>query len=88
MKFPITNDFSIETDYKTQALKVLEESAELLEAVSHESESHQLEEAMDVLQALANLCRAKGWSYSQLLASYQIVELKNRSRGRYGDNPC
>lgn len=83
MIFPPTFDFLLTNDPKTQALKVLEEAAELSDAVKHGCEEYQLEEAMDVLQALANLCRAKGWSYSRILRAYQNVERKNRSRGRY-----
>lgn len=83
MIFPATRDFVIEDSSKYQAIKVLEESAELVEAIKEKPDDDQLEEAMDVLQALANLCRVKRWSYSQLLRAYQDVERKNINRGRY-----
>lgn len=84
MIFPATNDFVI-SDEAGQSLKILDEAGELNEAIKHHDEVDQLEEAMDLLQALANLCRIKGWSHSQLLAAYQSVERKNRQRGRYSD---
>lgn len=87
MIFPTTSDFII-ADAKSQALKILDEAGELNEAIKHHSEADQLEEAMDLYQALANLCRIKRWSHSQLLEAYQQVEKKNRARGRYGDGPC
>lgn len=83
MHFPTTIDFVIESDSKRQALKVLEESAELVEAIKEDSEKHALEEAMDVLQALANLCATMGWSDGNLVGAYVDVFMRNKARGRY-----
>lgn len=85
MIFPATQDFIL-CDEKQQSLKILDEAGELNEAIKHHSEQEQLEEAMDLLQALANLCRIKGWSFGALLSTYQRVERKNRARGRYETN--
>lgn len=83
MIFPITSDFAIDGTDKAQAVKVLEEAAELLEAVNHGTRKQAQEEAMDVLQALANLCLKLGWLPSELEVSYEGVRRKNLDRGHY-----
>lgn len=68
---------------KQQALKVLEESAELVEAVKSDDEEHAIYEAMDVYQALCNLIAAEGWSSCDVDRGYAEVHMRNTSRGRY-----
>lgn len=70
---------------KEQALKVHEESAEMVEAVKSGDEDAALYEFMDTLQAMANLCYLKNWSALDLVKAYDRVKASNRARGRYGE---
>lgn len=84
MRFPETYDFTMESNRKAQALKVLEEAAELVEADKQDLCTFAtLEEAMDVLQALANYLELKGYSPDDLQEAYDRVFLKNWGRGYY-----
>lgn len=78
---PQVHAFKTGTDAEGQALKVLEEAAELLEAVKQHPESA-IEEAMDVLQALGNLCAMERWGYQDMAEAYWGVRAKNEARGR------
>lgn len=83
MKFPVTYDFLAEDTPKAQALKVLEEAAEFVEATKWDpSGAPSLEEAMDVLQALANYCEMY-FTEQQLQDGYERVFTKNFERGYY-----
>lgn len=75
--------FLIGTTIKDQAIKVLEESSELLEATKGEDEAHTIYEAMDVYQALCNYIARKGWTTEQLDDAYKQVHESNKKRGRY-----
>lgn len=87
MRFPETYDFTIEDTNKAQVLKVLEEAAELVEADKHDSDGfHALEEAMDVLQALANYLELKGYTPADLQSAYDGVFRKNWERCYYDCN--
>lgn len=75
---------------KEQALKVLEESAELVEAVKdHERlrgplrrlRAEVLGEAMDVYQALANLLAGE-YTKAEIADAYERCLDRNRERGR------
>lgn len=84
MQFPETYDFVEKLSWKAQALKVLEEAAELVEATKKDRCGFAiLEEAMDTLQALANYLELLGYSFDDFQAAYDRVFLKNWKRGYY-----
>lgn len=85
IQLPAVHTFVIENDEKSQALKVLEEAAELTEAIKGGDHEAALEEAMDVHQALGNLIELMGWTDAQISSAYARVKVRNRQRGRYGD---
>lgn len=87
-------DGHIPDDGKKASLKVLEESAELVEAAKAylkttgtddyvEAKNHVLEEFCDVLQALGNTAQLLGLTEQQLAQAYDQVVRKNTLRGRY-----
>ena len=81
---------------KLQAVKVLEEAAEVVEAfkayAKHDADATLremvLEESMDTLQALTNLLASIGATPEELKTAYGKVEARNRERGRYEDSPA
>lgn len=75
--------FTIEKDGEAQALKVLEESAELLAAEKTENPNRALEEACDVITAAVNFCVAKGFGEDSIRYMLWRVAVKNAARGRY-----
>lgn len=79
--FPVTN--TSDKTKKAQALKVLEEASELVEAVKDKDEDDVLWEFCDVLQALGNLAAVYGWKDNEIFKSYLDVRRSNVSRGRY-----
>lgn len=81
--FPKVSTFVIEPSAKAQAIKVLEEAAELVEAVKDGDADHARYEAMDVLQALGNLAAQQGWTPKEMDTAYGTVMNNNRERGRY-----
>lgn len=73
---------------KDQALKVLEESAELVEATkdygrrnTQESAEAMIDEAMDVYQALGNFLACL--TDADLAIAYERCHQRNAARGRY-----
>lgn len=93
--FPPVPTFTIEGSLRSQALKVLEEAAELVEAVkayeSAEGAGNDLEldkymammeEAADVNQALMNLMDAVGECNGSLSAAAAECTIRNVERGR------
>lgn len=91
ISYPAIVPFSSEINYdehirKAQALKVLEEASELVEAVKEKTSSYGLYELCDVLQALGNLAAVMGWSDRAISKSYDDVKRANTERGRYGDD--
>ena len=93
--FPPVPTFAIEGSLRSQALKVLEEAAELVEAVkayeSAEGAGNDLEldkymammeEAADVNQALMNLMDAVGECNGSLSAAAAECTIRNVERGR------
>lgn len=70
---------------KQIALKVLEEAAELVEAVKDGDKDHVLEEYMDTLQALGNLAFEFDFSERDFRIAYDAVYNKNLDRGRYDE---
>lgn len=85
MQFPITYDFIKEDSSKEQVIKILEETAELLEADKTDDYEHILEEALDVFQALSNYCEML-FTQDELQHGYDRVFLKNWKRGYYHKN--
>lgn len=83
MVFPETFGFTKEENCKQQALKVLEEAAELVEAEKRGEDM--LEEAMDVYQALSNYCE-QHFDLETLQKGYDEVFIKNWRRGYYECN--
>lgn len=75
--------FVIEEDCEKQALKVLEEAAELLEAQKKGDSLDALEEACDVITATVNWCVAKGFGEDSIRYMLWRVAVKNAARGRY-----
>lgn len=86
MQFPETYDFTRETTTKAQALKVLEEAAELVEADKNGYDCDIVEEALDVLQALANYLQTRGYNANDLETFYETVFIKNWQRNYYDAN--
>lgn len=93
--FPPVPTFAIEGSLRSQALKVLEEAAELVEAVkAYESSEgagndleldkymEMMEEATDVNQALMNLMDAVGECNGSLSAAAAECTIRNIERGR------
>lgn len=68
---------------KQYALKVLEEAAELVEAVKYEDGFCMCYEFCDVLQALENLAENIGWADEDLEDAYSHVYQSNKDKGRY-----
>ena len=85
IQLPCVYTFVIEENDKAQALKVLEEASELVEAVKAGDDEAALYEAMDVYQALGNLIEQRKWTDDQVARSYKKVVACNKLRGRYGD---
>jgi len=99
MQFPLTTPFvesDLPEDGKKAALKVLEESAELVEAVKDwlKSDSfkddaaiydHMCAEYGNVLQALTNLSKVVGIDRDDVQAGYDIAYRKNELKGRHFD---
>lgn len=85
LRLPAVQTFVIEDDSKHQALKVLEEASELVEAIKSGDDEAALYEAMDVYQALGNLIEQRKWADDQIDLSYKKVVACNKLRGRYGD---
>lgn len=93
--FPPVPTFAIEGSLRSQALKVLEEAAELVEATkAYESAEGagndfeldkymaMMEEAADVNQALMNLMNAVGECNGSLSAASAKCTMRNVERGR------
>lgn len=73
---------------KAQAVKVLEEAAELSVAANeyrkgHGSRETVLDELADVVQTLVNLCDAYGFSDSEIADACERVQRRNLDRGRF-----
>lgn len=98
MQFPLTTPFvesDLPEDGKKAALKVLEESAELVEAVkgwlsadptaASTTPDHMLEEMGDVLQALSNLAEVLGLNEEHIQRGYDLAYRKNELKGRHFD---
>ena len=98
MRFPDVEPFKEEAlpeDGKKAALKVLEESAELVEAVkgwlsadatvASMTPDHMLEEMGDVLQAVGNLAEVLGLNEDHIQWGYDRAYAKNgrKDGGRY-----
>ena len=87
IELPKIDTFQSTDDSKEQALKVLEEASELVEAIKlpddEAANAHALFEFADVLQALGNLAALRGWSKWQIAMAYLDVKRGNIERGRY-----
>lgn len=83
MRFPEVYTFVIEASPKQQALKVLEEAGEVVDAVKHGNRREIQDEIMDVVQALANLCERLDYDEFDLGVAYRRVFERNKERGRY-----
>ena len=83
IQFPPIYPFPTRGDLKTQALKVLEEAAELVEAVKDKPAAEALYEFCDVLQALGNLAETLTWNNRLISLRYLDVMEHNIERGRY-----
>ena len=90
LKFPAVEPFTnVEWFFsKDQALKVLEESAELVEATkaygkcqSKENAEAMIDEAMDVYQALGNFLACL--NDTDIAIAYERCRQRNAARGRY-----
>lgn len=84
---PPIKTFAIEENAKDQALKVLEEAAEVVEAVKNPDKdlSEKVEEVMDTIQACCNLLEKLEVTDLEIRISYQDVVDKNTKRGRYDE---
>lgn len=81
MRFPEVYTWDTGCTPKQQAIKALEEVSEVVEAVKAGSKVLSLEEIMDVVQALGNLCAMQGYSTDDLMKAYGRVLKKNVLRG-------
>lgn len=82
MQFPTMTTFNWTHDPKTQALKVMEEGAEIVDAVKSGSFEDVCEEIADSLQATANLCVLMGITKADLDNAYYRVRMKNYERAK------
>lgn len=91
--FPPVPTFAIEGSLRSQALKVLEEAAELVEATKAyksadgtddvwDAHVSMMEEAADVNQALMNLMNAVGECNESLATASAQCTMRNVERGR------
>lgn len=83
MNFKGIVPFDVQCNRVPQSIKVLEEAAELMNAVKHEPEDNQIYEFCDVLQALVNFADVCGWTEEEISIAYQRVFENNVKRGRY-----
>lgn len=67
---------------KAQALKPLEEAAEVFGAWQLNSDIYVLNECMDVVQAVVNLLAALGFTQEDVDAAIERCNERNRERGR------
>lgn len=67
---------------KAQALKPLEEAAEVFGAWQLNSDTYVLNECMDVVQAVVNLLAALGFTQEDVDAAIGRCNERNRERGR------
>lgn len=67
---------------KAQALKPLEESAEVYGAWQLNSDTYVLNECMDVVQAVVNLLAALGFTQEDVNAAIERCNKRNQERGR------
>ncbi|MEQ2952557.1 hypothetical protein [Collinsella sp. CLA-AA-H302] len=67
---------------KAQALKPLEEAAEVFGAWQLNSDTHVLNECMDVVQAVVNLLTALGFTQEDVDMAIERCNERNRERGR------
>ena len=88
--FPAVPIFNIEKDKKAQALKVLEEAGEFVEAVkqftehpTNEGVDRMLEEAADVNQALMNAMAVLNMKAEDLEDAAMYCFARNHARGRF-----
>lgn len=83
MLLPEVEEFYFDGNKKHQALKVLEEASELVEAVKSGDKEHAQEELMDTIQACANLIARQEWTKQELEEAYVHVHESNENKGRY-----
>lgn len=69
-------------DDKAQALKPLEEAAEVFGAWQLNSDTYVLNECMDVVQAVVNLLAALGFTQEDVDVAIERCNERNRERGR------
>lgn len=69
-------------DSKAQALKPLEEAAEVFGAWQMGGGTGLLDECMDVVQAVVNLLDAEGFTQEDVDAAIERCNERNRERGR------
>ena len=67
---------------KAQALKPLEEAAEVYGAWQLNSDTYVLNECMDVVQAVVNLLAALGFTQEDVNAAIERCNKRNQERGR------
>lgn len=67
---------------KAQALKPLEEAAEVFSAWQKGSSTELLDECMDVIQAVVNLLAAEEFTQEDVDAAIERCNERNRERGR------
>lgn len=83
IEFPPAITFPNTCEPREQALKVLEEVSELVEAVKEDREAEAKWEFCDVLQAMGNLVNSMGWQNKEIAYTYGLVCSSNIERGRY-----
>lgn len=67
---------------KAQALKPLEEAADVFSAWQLNSDTYVLNECMDVVQAVVNLLTALGFTQEDVDMAIERCNERNRERGR------
>ena len=80
---PVVEPFPNKPTPKEQALKILEEAAEIVEAVKGSWNDEALDEFADTLQAMGNLAYVMGWTGSDIQRAYDRIHKSNVKRGRY-----
>lgn len=77
---PAVETFMLGTTEREQAMKVLEEAAEVMAAQRLEDRERVIEECADVIQATCNLLRMLG--VSNMTSPMAACNRRNRERGR------
>lgn len=81
--YPPIEPFWTKKNKKNAALKVLEEAAEVVEAVKADDVINIRYECIDVIQAVSNLLASYEFTEEEIYETYKLVHQSNEDKGRY-----